>query len=334
MLIGADRTKKRRVGSRACPFLCVVVLGLLAGCASHSAATQKQHSAIFANSPAAGLDTLAPGVVHRAVPTSDGAGIDLIDVDLSRAKARPAIVARGVRLSGGSVVGQAWTPGEWLTKTQALAAINGGYFGREAGGGDKEIVGLLAQKGRVRHAAPPLYGQGGANAPRGFYRRSAFGLLPGGMPSIRWAATEPESPQALRAYASPLVSQDKRGTRWSVRAAVGCGPMLIFKGAVVVSDRQERLVSPGARARTFVAYDNPGGSPRHFALGIASGMTFQDLAVFLRGYFLKYDRTQAFSAMCLDGGESTQMTYRQGKTLQTPRETGVSVPDAVVLLPR
>ncbi len=279
-------------------------------------------------------ETLAPGVVHRAIPTSDGAGIDLIDVDLVRSKARPAIVARDVQLSEGSVVAQVYTPGEWLTKTQALAAINGGYFGREAGEGDKEIVGLLVQKGRVRHAAPPLYGQGGANAPRGFYRRSAFGLLPGGMPSIAWAATDPEIPQSLRAYASPLVFRDHRGHRWPVHAAVGCGPMLIFNGAIAVSDRQERLVSPGTRARTFVAYDNPGGAPRHFVLGIASGMTFQDLAEFLRGYFPKYGRTQACNAMCLDGGESTQMTYRQGKTLQTPRETGVSVPDAVVLLPR
>ena len=37
--------------------------------------------------------------------------------------------------------------------------------------------------------------------------------------------------------------------------------------------------------------------------------------------------------MCLDGGASTQMTYRLNGTLQSPRETGVTVPDALVLLP-
>ena len=37
--------------------------------------------------------------------------------------------------------------------------------------------------------------------------------------------------------------------------------------------------------------------------------------------------------MCLDGGASTQMTYRLSGALQSPRETGVTVPDALVLLP-
>ena len=37
--------------------------------------------------------------------------------------------------------------------------------------------------------------------------------------------------------------------------------------------------------------------------------------------------------MCLDGGASTQMTYAAGGAAQSPRETGVTVPDALVLLP-
>ena len=38
--------------------------------------------------------------------------------------------------------------------------------------------------------------------------------------------------------------------------------------------------------------------------------------------------------MCLDGGASTQLSYRKHATVQSPRFTGVTVPDAVVILPR
>ena len=39
--------------------------------------------------------------------------------------------------------------------------------------------------------------------------------------------------------------------------------------------------------------------------------------------------------MCLDGGASTQLSYRlPDGAVQSPRETGVTVPDAIVILPR
>jgi exopolysaccharide biosynthesis protein len=115
---------------------------------------------------------------------------------------------------------------------------------------------------------------------------------------------------------------------------VGCGPTLIQAGKTVVTDRRERLASPGARPRTFVAYDGPPGRPTHFVLGVASALTFPDLAVFLQDYFTRYDATRAEAAMCLDGGASTQLSFRQGNAVQSPLATGVSVPDAVILRPQ
>jgi hypothetical protein len=270
-------------------------------------------------------------VIHRAIPLTATTGIDLVDVDLTRARAGLTIQTRGVALAGGRVVGQAQTPREWLTGAGGLAAVNGGYFGAEDARGRKEFVGLLVQGGRVRHAAPPVRGTGSATIRRGRYVRSAFGLTPDGTPQIVWAATDPGQPQSLHAYTGTMGA---RGPSWRVAQAVGCGPTLIAGGRPFVTQYGERLVSPGPAPRTFVAYDGPRGAPRHLVFGIASGAEFQALAAFLADYFPRHDGTRAQAAMCLDGGASTQMSYRLRGAVRSPRETGVTVPDALVLRPR
>ncbi|MBV9849630.1 MAG: phosphodiester glycosidase family protein [Armatimonadetes bacterium] len=322
--MGHDTAKALRHGGaqHAAPLLLCVAL-LPAGCARHAVSAEARASSALDG--AAGAETLAAGVVHRAIPTGDGAGVDIVDVDLTRGAAHPVIVTGKVR--GGS--GLAYTPQEWLTRTHALAAVNGGYFGQEDEAGRKEFIGLLVRKGRVMHPAPPLTGQGSATLAPGRYVRSVFGLTRGGAPAIAWAATAP----ALVAYDAPLI-RHRRPRPWPVTDAIGCGPTLIQRGRVVVTDRLERLASPGPLPRTFVAYDGPAGHPAHFVLGVASSTTYPDLASFLRDYFSRYDGTQVEAAMCLDGGASTQFSYRQGNAVQSPRFTGVTVPDAVVLLPR
>lgn len=301
-------------------------LGLvLPGCAPRTASAPNPSPP-----PAADADSLAPGVVHRAIPTRAGAGIDLVDIDLTRSCCRLTIQTRGITLSGGHVVGQAWTPHEWLTRTHGLMAVNGGYFGQEDAAGRKEFVGLLVQRGRVHHAAPPLTGSGSPTIRKGRYVRSAFGLMPDGTPRIVWAATDPSDPQSVTAYAGPMLGQS--GV-WNAADAVGCGPTLISQSKVVVTQYQERLVSPGPKPRTFVAYDGPAGRPWHLVVGIASGAEFSELAAFIARYFPHYDHSRAEAAMCLDGGASTQMTYVLNGAALSPRETGVTVPDALVLLP-
>lgn len=294
----------------------------LPGCAPRTAPTSAVSAATVST------DTLAPGVVHRAIPTHDGAGIDLVDITLARTRCRLSIQTQGITRADGYVVGVAHTPHEWLTRTHGLLAVNGGYFGAEDKLGRKELVGLLVQQGRVRHAAPPLTGSGSATIRRGQYIRSAFGLLPDGTPQITWAATESGAPQSVTAYEGPM---SRQRTAWKVVDAVGCGPTLISGGKIDLTQYQERLVSPGPEARTFVAYDGPSGHPGHLVIGIASGTDFQDLAVFLSRYFPRYDRTRVQAAMCLDGGGSTQMSYLFNGAVESPRETGVTVPDALVL---
>jgi len=309
------------------PILGGLFLCLLSGCSPHT-------TAAHAAPPAPALsdaDTLAPGVLHRAVPLTADTGIDVIDVDLDRAQARWTITTLGIQMANGRVVGQAWTPRDWLTRQGGLAAVNGGYFGEyEDAQGRKDFVGLLVQKGRVRHSAPPLHGSGSPTIRRGQYVRSAFGLTANGKPLIVWAATDVGRPQSLHIFTAPM---GRRGAEWRVADAVGCGPTLISGGKIVVTQYQERLVNPGPRPRTFVAYDTVNGKPKHLLVGIASGADFHALAAFVAAYFPRYDGTRAEAAMCLDGGASTQMTYRMNGALQSPRETGVTVPDALVLLP-
>jgi len=300
---------------------------LLPGCATRSTSAPSG----AAQAATEDADILAPGVVHRAIPTRAGAGIDLVDIDLTRSHCRLTIQTHGITLSGGHVVGQAYTPHEWLTRTHGLMAVNGGYFGQEDAANRKEFVGLLVQRGRVRHAAPPLTGSGSPTIRKGQYVRSAFGLMADGTPSIVWAATAPSNLQSITAYAGPM---SRQAAVWSVSDAVGCGPTLISQSKVVVTQYQERLVSPGPEPRTFVAYDGPPEYPRHLVIGIASGADFSELAVFVSRYFPRYDHSHAEAAMCLDGGASTQMTYVLNGAALSPRETGVTVPDALVLLPR
>ena len=298
---------------------------VLPGCAPRTASAPNPPS-----SSADAADILAPGVVHRAIPTTAGAGIDLVDIDLTQSHCRLTLQTHGITLSNGRVVGQAYTPHDWLTRTQALMAVNGGYFGTEDAAGRKEFVGLLVQHERVRHAAPPLVGSGSTTIRKGRYVRSAFGLMLDGTPQIVWAATEPSRPQSLQSYAGPM---RRESAPWPVADAVGCGPTLISQGRIVVTQYQERLVSPGPEPRTFVAYDSVNGRPKHLVVGIASGSDFAALAAFLSRYFPRYNASHAKAAMCLDGGASTQMTYSLNGAVQSPRETGVTVPDAVVLLP-
>ena len=324
-----DRKKSKPLLNLAPPLLGaggLLLLLALSGCAPRPASAPSQPSP-----PADAADTLAPGVVHRAIPTTPNAGVDLVDIDLVQSRCRLTIQTHGITLSNGRVVGQAFTPHDWLTRTHGLMAVNGGYFGSEDGAGGKEFVGLLVQHGRVRHAAPPLVGSGSATIRKGQYVRSAFGLMPDGTPSIAWAATEPSRPQTLRSYIGPMRPD---GSGWRVADAVGCGPTLISGGRIVVTQYQERLVSPGPEPRTFVAYDSVNGKPKHLVVGIASGSDFAALAAFLSRYFSRYDGTHADAAMCLDGGASTQMTYTLNGVTQSPRETGVTVPNAIVLLPR
>lgn len=306
------------------------VVATLAGCSTQTSTPISVSGGAAAAAMPAG-DSIAPGIVHQSVDLGDSEGMDIIDIDLPTANAHLAVAADDVSEVDGAVVGTGMQPSDWVRRG-ALAAVNGGYFGAEHGN-YKEVVGLLVQNGRVRHAAPPMVGSGGSGLAAGRYVRSAFGIMANGEPSIVWAATETGKPQRLWAYRTATPPLAGGGRRWKPRDAIGCGPTLIADGQAVSSDRSERLVSEGPLPRTFVAYDLVAGHPRHVVIGIASGASFSDLSTLIANYYTRYHGTRAWAAMCFDGGSSTQLTYRVGGKSFSPRDTGITVADCLTIEP-
>ena len=313
---------------------------LASGCDGHHAPSAHRFSpetlpVVGAETPNYGVESehLADGVIHRSLPTGPTTGIDLIDLDLAHSAAHIEIATENIGRTNGLIAGDAYLPREWLKRRHALAAVNGGYFGRDAGGGRKEFIGLLVQHGKVRRAAPPLYGHGGALTEKGHFARSAFGLTTNAVPSIVWAATDPADTHRLLAHSTPILTSASQTSAWAIDQAVGCGPTLLQRGRALPTDREERLVSTGPLPRTFVAYDLVRGHPRHFVVGIATWITYEDLGQFLIGYFKTYHRTKTVSAMCLDGGASTQFSYRYKTDIYSPLDTDVTVPDAILIVP-
>jgi exopolysaccharide biosynthesis protein len=318
----------KRKPIRFLSFLIIVGVVALVAC---SVCWLRDHPA-SASSPTDEV-VIAKGVVYRAVATGDARGVDLVDVDLRTANARIAIATdRVVRGSNGEIAGMAYTPQEWMQQRHALAAVNGGYFGYTADdAGCVGIVGLLMRRGKVIQQAHSLYGRGSALIDPGRYVRSAFGLTSTGEPSIGWVATLPSGgSQAAYSYTSPVGLTGAH--RWRVADAIGCGPTIIRDDKADVTDHQERLASPGDLPRTFVAYDTDGGRPRHFVMGVASSSDFDSLALFLLEYYLRYHHDTPHRAMCLDGGPSSQISYRGPNGVASPMQTGTSVPVAVLVV--
>ena len=280
------------------------------------------------DAPASAAETLAPGVVHRAIPTGDGAGVDIVDVDLAHATARPAIVTGTGRSTG---AGRPCTPQDWLTKTHALAAVNGGYFGQEDGDGPQGVrrPAGAAGAGGARRAAADGAGESRRCAP-GRYVRSAFGLTRDGPPAIAWAAATP-TPAGLRRAAhqppspAPLAGRVRRRLRADADPA---GPSRRHGPAGAPRQPRRpaahlcRLRRPGRQARALrprhrVRHDlpGPGRVPRATTFPATMG----------RGPRRRCAWTAA--------RPPSSVTGRSG-AVQSPRFTGVTVPDAVVILPR
>jgi len=74
---------------------------------------------------------IAPGVTYRSFRLGWNQKADLIDVDQSTAPVRLQIVSEDTGIQSGEAGGGRETPAGWLLRRHALAAISGGYFGRD-----------------------------------------------------------------------------------------------------------------------------------------------------------------------------------------------------------
>lgn len=273
--------------------------------------------------------TVAPGVTFRRDIKH---GVQLLDIDLAVARCRPIVVAEKVDNHGGNFVGNAKTVREWAEQRNAIGGINGGFFGDtyDQSGHRKQIVQLALVDGEVVAPGSVIRSKSAAAGDR--YTRSAVGFTASGMPEMTWGTgTVKAGPRRRSDPNSPEESQP-----WSVSQAVACGPRLFTGGVRRLTHREERLNSPGKLARAFVAYDYENGVPRHLVLGRADAMEFSNVADFLSSYFPDAHGTTPREAMCLDGGPSAQVVYRDPKSgaLTDAEPTGVLVPTAILLVPR
>jgi exopolysaccharide biosynthesis protein len=110
---------------------------------------------------------------------------------------------------------------------------------------------------------------------------------------------------------------------------------LFVNGVKRITDVEERLVHNKSAARTFVAYDTDSeGRPRHFVMGRSDSQTFAQTADFLQDYFQKAYQSRPHDALCLDGGSSSQIVYKNANgSIEDAEPTGVLVPTALVLVP-
>lgn len=267
---------------------------------------------------------VAPGVVFRR-----DSGVQLLDVDLATAAVRPVVVAANVERRRNNFIADAKTVRDWVETTGALGGLNAGFFGHtyDDQGRRKQLVGLTLIDGKV--VAPGGFVPSRRNPGQRFLR-AAIGFGPSGKPDISWASGTQR--EGVMRYAAPV--NPVRGVRWRVQSAVACGPRLLVRGKRRITDREERLLSPGRLTRAFAAYDLVDGRPRHFVLGRADAMEFTDVADYLIAYFQRAHGTTPYDALCLDGGPSAQLVYRDGTGLRDAEPTGVHVPTAIVLLPK
>src|SRR4051794_4866931 len=206
--------------------------------------------------------------------------VSVLDLDLSCPGVRVEVAAADPTPRRSDCTdGAARTVAEWCRATGALGGVNGGFFGRELGGGRKEIVGLLKRAGELYGRAPRHWDRRGLRGHRGSasaagtagssppvaYAHSALGFDRDGRPAIDWVASDPRRPQRLLAFPEPEGLRD--GSRWEVESGLSGGPRLIARGRIAVSDRGERLASGGLLPRTFVGYASQAGVPRYMVMG-------------------------------------------------------------------
>ena len=191
----------------------------------------------------------------------------------------------------------------------------------------KQIVGLLVQENKVVAPCSFIAGAPGSGQK---YTRSALGFTADGTPEIAWATGTMSAP--LKRYDAAV--NPAQGAKWNVSYAAGCGPRLFAAGSRFIADREERLVSPGKLSRAFVAYDRDSAGPHHLILGRTDGMEFSEVADYLALYFQRQYNSVPEEALCMDGGPSAQLIFRNNGILEDAEPTGVLVPTALLLLPR
>lgn len=257
--------------------------------------------------------SVAEGILFR---TDKALGIQTLTMDRNSARVRPIVVAENLERRRNTVIGDAHTVLDWARKYNAIAGINGGFFGEsyDSLGRRKQLVQLCVVEGKVVAPGTPV---GGA-------LRSAIGFADSGEVQVVWAVGTEQ--QGARRYEKP--TKTKNSLTWRMDYALACGPRLIHRGKIDIADRAEKLVSELRTGRVAVAMNE-----RYLVFCRADAMTYGELARAVTEFFKTTLQSAPDEALCLDGGPSAQLVYRDARGLNDVEPTGVQVPTAILLVP-
>ncbi|MCS7018970.1 MAG: phosphodiester glycosidase family protein [Cytophagales bacterium] len=214
---------------------------------------------------------------------------------------------------------------------QSLVAINGGYFTfrPDTAQQGRSSVSLLVHQGKLisPHLLPVFRKDSAGNSCALYPTRSAVGFTGR---RVRFAWTFTDSAGTTWAYdkPNPFTTQPLQQNpptlffpttpyQWQASEIMGGGPMLIWKGTVFITDKEEWFTQiAGTHPRTAVGLDRKG---RLLLLvvdgrqsGYSEGVTFSELAAIFLGLKANY-------AINLDGGGSSTMVVK-GKVINRPSD--------------
>ena len=197
------------------------------------------------------------------------------------------------------------TPSQFMSRSNALIVINGGYF--ISNNASASHVGLLKTDGILREPASPSLLKDNL---RYFISRGAFGLSRYGYPDIAWATTKMDSIFELAApinnrpgYAAPPITKDKR-THWNVYGAIHAGPVLISNGEMNITLNEEVFFNTpiaGVHPRSAIGYTKE----NELIMMVVDGRQPESRGVFLEELATMLKQFNCHEALNLDGGGSS-----------------------------
>ena len=220
--------------------------------------------------------------------------------------------------------GNRFTPSHYYSQEDSpYVLVNGSFFSFES----NQNLNTIVQKGKmVAYNVPSLK----SNNSDSFYypTRSAFGISKKRKPDIAWLFTDTAQRWPYAFQKRPLLAKGKKrdpdfedlGTLdywnwWRMQTAMGGGPVLLQKGKIFITNKEEQLFVNGENdkhPRTAMGYTKKGKLiilviQGRFP-GIAEGATLQQEAKILKDL-------KCIEALNLDGGGSSCLLVNGSQTI-------------------
>jgi hypothetical protein len=235
--------------------------------------------------------------------------------------------------------GKRYTPAQYYNQEgHPLLVINTSFFSFVTNGN----LNLVVRDGKMEAWNQPSR-RGRKDSVYHYTTRSALGITAGRKADVAWIFTDSTQPlpyafedgpvQATGMDSVPTLAamQDPHWKRWKMQTAVGGGPVLVYNGAVRVTNEEEGLFIHGEKdmhPRSAIGYTRDGRlivlAVQGRTPGVAAGVTLGQEAKILLDL-------GCYEAINLDGGGSSCMLVNGKETIH-PSDKGGERPVPAVFL--